>query len=141
MTRVVGVDPGTVSIDVCGLMDGRLYLDRSWSTEEALARPEGFIEFLTTSGVPDLVAGPSGYGLPLLQSIHVTEDDLRLARPRIRTTMAPRGIREVPCVAQPVLAIASTLFVRLFGHPLRTTVLGRLRRRPGVPERAPAGLG
>src|SRR5215207_6414037 len=79
MTRVVGVDPGTVSIDVCGLMDGRLYLDRSWSTEEALARPEGFIEFLTTSGVPDLVAGPSGYGLPLLQSIHVTEDDLRLA--------------------------------------------------------------
>ena len=79
MTRVVGVDPGTVSIDVCGLVDGRLYLDRSWATEDALAQPEGFLELLTTSGIPDLVAGPSGYGLPLLQSADVTEDDLRLA--------------------------------------------------------------
>jgi predicted butyrate kinase (DUF1464 family) len=79
MTRVVGIDPGTVSIDVCGLKDGRLYLDQSWSTDEALARPRDFIELLTTSGIPDLVAGPSGYGLPLLQPAHVTDDDLRLA--------------------------------------------------------------
>lgn len=79
MTRVVGIDPGTVSIDVCGLADGQLYLDRSWPTEEALADPDGFIELLTESGLPDLVAGPSGYGLPLLQSAQATDDDLRLA--------------------------------------------------------------
>lgn len=79
MTRVVGFDPGTVSIDVCGLADGRVYLDRSWPTEEALAHPEAFIELLQSSGAPDLVAGPSGYGLPLLSSAQVTEDDLRLA--------------------------------------------------------------
>jgi predicted butyrate kinase (DUF1464 family) len=79
MTRVVGIDPGTVSIDVCGLCDGQLYLDRSWPTEEALARPDALLELLTASGVLDLVAGPSGYGLPLLPSSHVTEDDLRLA--------------------------------------------------------------
>src|SRR5687768_6369216 len=79
MTRVVGIDPGTVSIDVCGLADGQLYLDRSWPTEEALADPNGFIELLTESGLPDLVAGPSGYGLPLLQSAQATDDDLRLA--------------------------------------------------------------
>jgi predicted butyrate kinase (DUF1464 family) len=79
MTRVVGIDPGTVSIDVCGMADGRLYLDRSWPTEEALAHPDGFIEFLTQSGLPDLIAGPSGYGLPLLRAAEVTEADLRLA--------------------------------------------------------------
>lgn len=79
MPRVVGLDPGTVSIDVCGLIDGRLYLDRSWPTEEVLAHPEGFLDLLTAAGAPDLVAGPSGYGLPLLHSAQATEDDLRLA--------------------------------------------------------------
>jgi predicted butyrate kinase (DUF1464 family) len=79
MTRVVGIDPGTVSIDVCGVADGQLYLDRSWPTEEVLAHPDGFIDFLTQSGIPDLIAGPSGYGLPLLRAANATEADLRLA--------------------------------------------------------------
>jgi predicted butyrate kinase (DUF1464 family) len=79
MTRVVGIDPGTVSIDVCGMVDGQLYLDRSWPTQEALAHPDGFIELLTQSGLPDLIAGPSGYGLPLLRAAEATEADLRLA--------------------------------------------------------------
>src|ERR687889_601775 len=79
MIRVVGFDPGTVSIDVCGLADGRVYLDQSWPTEEALAHPESFLDLLTSSGAPDLVAGPSGYGLPLARSGTLTEDDLRLA--------------------------------------------------------------
>ncbi len=79
MTRVVGIDPGTVSIDVCGLVDGRLYLDQSWPTDDALADPAAFVDLLTASGVPDLVAGPSGYGLPLQLSGKVTENDLRLA--------------------------------------------------------------
>lgn len=79
MTRVVGIDPGTVSVDVCGLVDGRLYLDRSWLTQDALANPQGFLDLITGSGVPDLVAGPSGYGLPLIRSGALTEDHLRLA--------------------------------------------------------------
>lgn len=79
MTRVVGIDPGTVSIDLCGLVEGQLYLDRSWPTEEALENPAGFLELLTSAGIPDLVAGPSGYGLPLVRSGTLTEDDLCLA--------------------------------------------------------------
>jgi predicted butyrate kinase (DUF1464 family) len=79
MTRVVGIDPGTVSIDVCGMADGRLYLDRSCPTEEALAHPDRFIELLTASGAPDLIAGPSGYGLPLVRAPDATDADLRLA--------------------------------------------------------------
>jgi predicted butyrate kinase (DUF1464 family) len=79
MTRVVGIDPGTVSIDVCGIDEGRLYLDRTWPTQDALADPDSFIELLGAGGAPDLVAGPSGYGLPLLRSSAVTDADLRLA--------------------------------------------------------------
>lgn len=79
MTRVVGIDPGTVSIDVCGIVDGKLYLDRSWPTAEVLAHPEEFLEFLTRAGLPDLIAGPSGYGLPLRPAATTTEAELRLA--------------------------------------------------------------
>jgi predicted butyrate kinase (DUF1464 family) len=79
MTRVVGIDPGTVSIDICGIADGRLYLDRSWPSAEALANPASFIDLLTESGIPDLIAGPSGYGLPLRRAVEATDADLRLA--------------------------------------------------------------
>jgi predicted butyrate kinase (DUF1464 family) len=79
MTCVVGIDPGTVSIDVCGLVDGRLYLDESWPTEEALANPAALLGLLSASQAPDLIAGPSGYGLPLRRADEVTEEDLRLA--------------------------------------------------------------
>jgi predicted butyrate kinase (DUF1464 family) len=79
MTRVVGIDPGTLSIDVCGMVDGQIYLDFSWPTADALADTTGFIELLTTSGQPDLIIGPSGYGLPLRSAAEVTEEDLLLA--------------------------------------------------------------
>ena len=79
MARVVGIDPGTLSIDVCGIVDGRLYLDRSWPTAEALSDPDGFARIITTSGLPDLVVGPSGYGLPLRRARETSEDDLCLA--------------------------------------------------------------
>lgn len=85
MTRVVGIDPGTVSIDICGISDGRLYLDRSWPTEEALANPDRFVAMLSEQGAPDLVVGPSGYGLPLRPFSKVTDDELRLA------FLAPQG--------------------------------------------------
>src|SRR5882762_7347680 len=79
MPRVIGIDPGTVSIDLCGLDDGRLFLDRSWPTAEALADPARFVAALEAAGPLDLVAGPSGYGLPLMRVQDATEEDLRLA--------------------------------------------------------------
>ena len=79
MPRVVGIDAGTVSLDVCGLVDGRLSLDLTWPTEEAVADPDGFMVELRRSGEPDLVVAPSGYGLPLRRARGVTEAELRLA--------------------------------------------------------------
>jgi predicted butyrate kinase (DUF1464 family) len=77
--RVIGIDPGTISIDVCGLDNGSVFLDRSLPTADALAHPATLIELLEGAAPLDLVAGPSGYGLPLTAARDVTESDLRLA--------------------------------------------------------------
>jgi predicted butyrate kinase (DUF1464 family) len=79
MSRVIGIDPGTVSIDLCGLDDDRVFLDRSFPTSEALADPSRLVELLDAAAPLDLVAGPSGYGLPLTAARDLTEIDLRLA--------------------------------------------------------------
>jgi predicted butyrate kinase (DUF1464 family) len=79
MPRVIGIDPGTVSIDLCGLEDGHVFLDESHPTQEALADPERFLARLAAAGTIDLVAGPSGYGLPLVAARDLSEADLRLA--------------------------------------------------------------
>ena len=79
MPRVVGIDAGTVSLDVCGLADGRLSLDLTWPTSDAIADPDGFIAGLAAPGLPDLVVAPSGYGLPVRPARTVTEEELRLA--------------------------------------------------------------
>jgi predicted butyrate kinase (DUF1464 family) len=77
--RVIGIDPGTVSIDVCGLDDGRLFLDESYATGLALADPERFVALLESHAPLDLVAGPSGYGLPLRIARELSDADIRLA--------------------------------------------------------------
>lgn len=74
----VGIDPGTISIDVCALDDGALVLDRSIPTAEALADPAAFARMLQALGA-DLIAGPSGYGLPLTTVAAVDDRALRLA--------------------------------------------------------------
>ena len=79
MTRVIGIDPGTVSVDLCGLDDGALFLDRSFPTAEALADPAAFVALLERAAPLDLIAGPSGYGLPVTPAARATEEDLRLA--------------------------------------------------------------
>ncbi len=79
MPRVVGIDPGTLSIDLCGLDDGELWLDRTFATRDALRDPASLIDLLCHGGSPDLVAGPSGYGLPLIRARDASERDLRLA--------------------------------------------------------------
>lgn len=79
LPRVIGIDPGTVSIDLCGLDDGRVFLDRSLATRDALANPARLIELVEGAAPLDLVAGPSGYGLPLTPARDLTENDLRLA--------------------------------------------------------------
>ena len=79
MPRVAGIDPGTLSVDVCGLDDGRLFLDATWPTADLLADPRPLLDALLGGGPIDLVVGPSGYGLPLRPARDVSDEELRLA--------------------------------------------------------------
>ncbi len=76
--KTIGIDPGTVTIDICGLDDGEVFLDRALPTGEVGREPEGFIEILKGAGA-ELIAGPSGYGVPLVRVEDVSDDLLRLA--------------------------------------------------------------
>jgi predicted butyrate kinase (DUF1464 family) len=79
MPRVIGIDPGTVSIDICGLEDGRLFFEQSLPTRDALHDPHAFAARLQEAGTLDLIVGPSGYGLPCIRAAAAGEEDLRLA--------------------------------------------------------------
>ena len=79
MPRVAGIDPGTLSLDACGLDDGRLFLDATWPTAELLADPRALLDALLGAGPLDLVVGPSGYGLPLCLARDASDEALRLA--------------------------------------------------------------
>jgi len=78
MPRVVGIDPGTVSFDVCGLQDGEPFLERSVPTSEVTSHPETLLSVLQAALPLDLIAGPSGYGLPFVSIEAVGEHELKL---------------------------------------------------------------
>jgi predicted butyrate kinase (DUF1464 family) len=79
MPRVVGIDLGTLTLDLCGLEDGRVFFEQTISTPDALANPDRLIALLTTLEPLDAIVGPSGYGLPLVRVQDLTDADLRLA--------------------------------------------------------------
>jgi predicted butyrate kinase (DUF1464 family) len=76
--RVAGIDPGTVSFDVCGLDGGKVFLERSFRTADVGADPALLVEVLVESGPFELVLGPAGYGLPLVPVERVGERELGL---------------------------------------------------------------
>jgi len=78
MPRVIGVDPGTVSFDLYGLADGKPFLEHSIPAPSLAEHPEAVVELLLAAQPLDLVAGPSGYGLPCVRIEDVGERELRL---------------------------------------------------------------
>jgi predicted butyrate kinase (DUF1464 family) len=71
MPRVAGVDPGTVSFDLCVLDEGEPVLEQVFQTGSLSADSRPLLEALTRHGPYDLVYGPSGYGLPLVAAADV----------------------------------------------------------------------
>jgi predicted butyrate kinase (DUF1464 family) len=78
LSRVAGVDPGTVSFDVCVLDDGEVTLERSFPTADVGADPALLVDALVEHGPFELVLGPAGYGLPLVPVDRVGERELAL---------------------------------------------------------------
>jgi predicted butyrate kinase (DUF1464 family) len=64
VTRAIGIDPGTVSFDVCGRDADELFLDATYPTAAVRDDPASLVEVLRAAGPLDLIVGPSGYGLP-----------------------------------------------------------------------------
>ncbi|HEY6761500.1 MAG TPA: DUF1464 family protein [Baekduia sp.] len=76
--RVAGIDPGTVSFEVCGLNGGLPLLEESFGSAELGADPAPLVDALLARGPFDLVLGPAGYGLPLVPAAEVGERELAL---------------------------------------------------------------
>lgn len=78
MSRVIGIDPGTVSFDLCGLEDGQVFLDTTIPSAEIGANPQVLVDALKAAQPLDLVIGPSGYGLPWVSIEEFGEQELFL---------------------------------------------------------------
>jgi predicted butyrate kinase (DUF1464 family) len=76
MPRVAGVDPGTVSFDLCVLQDGEPVVERVFGTSSLNEDSRPLLQALARHGPYDLVYGPSGYGLPLVAAADVGEREL-----------------------------------------------------------------
>jgi predicted butyrate kinase (DUF1464 family) len=76
--RVAGVDPGTVSIDVCALDGGEVLFDQSFRSADLALDPAALVDALVAHRPLDLVLGPAGYGLPLVPGERVGERELAL---------------------------------------------------------------
>lgn len=74
--RVAGVDPGTVSFDLCVLQDGEPVVEQVFETGSLSLDSGPLLDALTRHGPHDLVYGPSGYGLPLITATNVGEREL-----------------------------------------------------------------
>lgn len=78
MPRVAGCDPGTSSLDILALENGRVVAQVRIEPEELRADPAAPLGWLAEHGPFDLIAGPSGYGLPLVRAADCTDAQLAL---------------------------------------------------------------
>ena len=94
MARVVGIDPGTVSFDLFGWEEGEVFLDASIPSRQVAEDPEGILALLEEGGPLDYIAGPSGYGLPLVSVREVGEREMFLM-----TLVEAEERKEIPVLA------------------------------------------
>jgi predicted butyrate kinase (DUF1464 family) len=78
MPRVAGCDPGTSSLDLIAIDDSRVIAQDRIEPDELRADPTIPVQWLREHGPFDLIAGPSGYGLPLVRAADCTDAQLDL---------------------------------------------------------------
>lgn len=78
MPRVAGCDPGTSSLDLLALEAGRVVAQVRIEPDELRADSGAAVRWLRDHGPFDLIAGPSGYGLPLVRAADCTDAHLNL---------------------------------------------------------------
>lgn len=101
MPRVAGCDPGTSSLDVLVLDGGTVAAQARFEPPALRADPSLPVRWLRERGPFDLVAAPSGYGLPLVRAADCTDAQLELlslVRPDERGTA--KGVGGFTAVAR-----------------------------------------
>jgi predicted butyrate kinase (DUF1464 family) len=78
MPRVAGCDPGTSNLDVLILHDGTVADQARFDPADLSADPELPVRWLRDRRPLDLIAGPSGYGLPCVPANRCSERDIDL---------------------------------------------------------------
>lgn len=114
MPRVVGCDPGTSGLDLALMDDGEIVDQASLEQERLFQGSDVFPSVLRAWAPVELVAGPSGYGVPLVRGAELSDDHLdqmALVRPDERGRAVGIGgfrrrVRELietglPCVFLP----------------------------------------
>lgn len=91
MIRVAGTDPGTSSLDMLLLEDGIVRDQCRFRPEELQRDVTAPVRWLQERGPLDLVAGPSGYGLPLVPGRQCGERELALMT-LVRPSPAPEPL-------------------------------------------------
>lgn len=76
MPRVAGIDPGTVSFDLCVLQDSEPVVEEVFETGSLSEDNAPLLDALARHGPYDLVYGPSGYGIPLVHAADIAEHQL-----------------------------------------------------------------
>jgi predicted butyrate kinase (DUF1464 family) len=78
MIRVAGCDPGTSSLDILAIDERHAVAQVRIEPDELRADPTLPVQWLREHGPFDLIAGPSGYGLPLVRAADCTDSQLEL---------------------------------------------------------------
>ncbi len=65
MAIAMGIDPGTKSFDLVVIEDDRVIWEKSIETIDIAKNPFKLIDVIEEAGRVDLIAGPSGYGVPV----------------------------------------------------------------------------
>ncbi|MDK2876603.1 MAG: hypothetical protein PWQ22_1013 [Archaeoglobaceae archaeon] len=72
--RVLGIDPGTKSMDLCLLENGELAGEASVETKDVAVNPDLLLENVREMGQIDVVVVPSGYGVEVMELERIPEE-------------------------------------------------------------------
>ena len=73
--RILGIDPGTVSFDLCLVEDREIRYEESMPSSVVAERPQDMAE-KCLSLAPDVIIAPSGYGLPNRRLSEISEREM-----------------------------------------------------------------
>lgn len=105
MVKAIGIDPGTMSMDVYGFDDetDEIIVDTSVPRDKITENPSIMIDLLRKineeKGPVDAIVGPCGYGMPLKRARDVEDWEIRLAtfvsEEDVRRRLKIIGLREL----------------------------------------------